>query len=152
MSRLLIDADGCPVKPEAYRVAQRHALSVVVVANTWLAVPAARWIELVVVSDRADAADDWIAAHAGPGDIVVTADIPLAARCVAGGASVLDPRGREFTEHSIGEALANREIGEQLRAIGAITRGPAPLERQDRSRFLQRLDELVRTIARRGGK
>jgi len=146
---IYIDADGSPVKAEAYRVAQRHGLKVVVVANAWLAVPKEPWLELVVVRDRLDAADDWIAEHAGAGDVVVTGDIPLASRCLKKGARVVGPSGRVFTEATIGEALAGREIQAHLRETGVPTGGPAPFGKAERSRFLQRLEELVRAC--RGG-
>ena len=141
---LYVDADGCPVKAEVYRVAQRHGLKVVVVANAWLAAPKEPWLEVVVVHDRLDAADDWIAEHAGAGDIVVTGDIPLASRCLKTGARVVGPSGRVFTEATIGEALAGREIQSHLREMGVQTGGPAPFGKQERSRFLKRLEEVVR--------
>jgi uncharacterized protein YaiI (UPF0178 family) len=141
---LYVDADGCPVKTEIYRVAQRHGLKVVVVANAWLAVPKEPWLERVVVNDRLDAADDWIAGHAGAGDIVVSGDIPLASRCLKRGARVVGPTGRLFTEATIGEALAGREIQSHLREMGVQTGGPAPFGKAERSRFLQRLEELAR--------
>jgi uncharacterized protein YaiI (UPF0178 family) len=147
---LYVDADGCPVKAEVYRVARRHALKVVVVANVWLSAPKEPWLDLVVVNDRLDAADDWIAGHAGAGDIVVSGDIPLASRCLKRGARVLGPSGRVFTEDNIGEALAGREIQSHLRETGIATGGPAPFGKAERSRFLQRLEELVREC-REGG-
>ena len=145
---LYVDADGCPVKQEVYRVATRHALKVVLVANSWMRVPDRDDVELVVVDDQFDAADDWIVARAAEQDIVVTADIPMAARCLKKGARVLSPRGRVFTEDSIGEALANRDLLSHLRELGTITGGPAPFEKKDRSRFLQRLDEIIRAVQR----
>ena len=146
---IYVDADGCPVKDEVYRVAKRHQLSVTVVSNARIFVPGHEGIALVVVEGRFDAADDWIVEHAVTDDIVVTADIPLASRCLASGAVVLDQRGGSFTEDNIGSALANREMMSQLREMGTITRGPAPFEPRDRSRFLHRLDETIRTIRRR---
>jgi uncharacterized protein YaiI (UPF0178 family) len=145
--RILVDADACPVKDEVYRVARRYTLPVKVVANAPLRVPAGALVELVV-RQGFGAADDWIAEHAGPGDVVVTADVPLAARCVAAGAAALDPKGRPFTETDVGAALAMRDLREQLRQSGEMTGGPAPMTARDRSRFLQKLDELV-TAARR---
>jgi uncharacterized protein YaiI (UPF0178 family) len=139
---IYVDADGCPVKPEVYRIAQRHGLKVVVVANAWLAVPKEPWLELVVVCDRLDAADDWIAEHVSGNDIVVSGDIPLASRCLKRGARVVGPFGRVFTEATIGEA--GREIQSHLRELGVTTGGPAPFGKQERSRFLQRLEEVVR--------
>jgi uncharacterized protein len=147
MHTLFVDADACPVKDEVYRVARRYTLPVKVVANAPLRVPAGALVELVV-RQGFGAADDWIAEHAGPGDVVVTADVPLAARCVAAGAAALDPKGRPFTETDVGAALAMRDLREQLRQSGEMTGGPAPMTARDRSRFLQKLDELV-TAARR---
>lgn len=138
-----VDADACPVKDEIYKVAQRYGLAVKVVANAFIPVPAASWIERIVVEAGPDVADDWIAERAAAGDVVVTADIPLAARCLKSRAEVLAPNGRRFTEDSIGSALASRSIGEHLRSIGETTRGPAPFAAADRSRFLQSLDEAV---------
>jgi uncharacterized protein YaiI (UPF0178 family) len=141
---IYVDADGCPVKAEVYRVAQRHGLKVVVVANAWLAAPKEPWLELVVVQDRLDAADDWIAEHVRSGDLVISGDIPLASRCLRRGARVLGPSGRVFTGDNIGEALAGREIQSHLRETGVQTGGPAPFGKAERSRFLQRMEELVR--------
>jgi len=147
--RIFVDADGCPVKDEVYRVARRHELGATVVANARIWIPDEERFTLTVVGDRFDAADDWIAEQAGAGDIVITADIPLAARCLRKGASVLDQRGGEFTEENIGTALANRELMSHLRDLGATTGGPPPFGARDRSRFLHRLDETIRTIRRR---
>jgi uncharacterized protein YaiI (UPF0178 family) len=147
MLTLYVDADACPVKDEVYRVARRYAMPVKVVANSPLRVPGSSLVELVV-RQGFGAADDWIAEHAGRGDVVVTADVPLAARCVAVGAAVLDPKGRPFTEVDIGAALAVRDLREELRQSGMMTGGPAPMTAKDRSRFLGKLDELV-TAARR---
>jgi uncharacterized protein YaiI (UPF0178 family) len=147
---LFVDADGCPVKPEVYRVAKRCGLRVHVVANRWLGIPDDPAVAMVVVGDGFDAADDWIAGHAGPDDVVVTADVPLAARCVAKGAAVLDPKGRRFTADDVGEALAARDLSAHLRESGLITGGPAPFRDRDRSRFLQALDTVIQEIRRRG--
>jgi uncharacterized protein YaiI (UPF0178 family) len=144
--RIFIDADACPVKEETYRVAERYSLHVYVVANAFMAVPRCDWIERVIVPEGPDVADDWIAERAGPNDIVITADIPLAARCVRAGASVLSPIGKAFTEDSIGMSLATRNLMTDLRSAGAITRGPPPLSRQDVSRFLSALDLAVMRI------
>ena len=122
-----LDADACPVKAETYRVAQRYALRVYVVANAWLMVPADPRIERVVVGGGFDAADDWIAARAAADAIVVTADIPLAARCLKAGATVIGPTGRPFTQASIGLALAHRAIAEDRRAMGEATGGPTAM-------------------------
>jgi uncharacterized protein YaiI (UPF0178 family) len=141
---VFVDADACPVKDEIYRVAKRLGLRVLVVANGRLTVPRDPNIELVVVPKGAlDAADDWIAERAGPSSVVVTQDIPLAARCLANGAKALDPRGRVFTDEAIGDALATRELMSQLRDMGTITGGPAPFADKDRSRFLQSIDTVV---------
>jgi uncharacterized protein YaiI (UPF0178 family) len=144
---IYIDADACPVKDETYRVARRYAMRVAVVANAPLRVPADPLVNLVV-SPGFGAADDWIAEQAGPGDIVITADIPLAARCLAKSAIVLDPKGRPFTENDIGAALASRELMDHLRQTGIMTGGPAPMTAKDRSRFLSKLDEAVNSVRR----
>ena len=147
---IYIDADACPVKQEVYRVATRYGLHVIVVANTPMRVPDSDDVELVVVDDQFDAADDWIVDQVTTNDIVISADIPLAARCLEKGARVLDPRGGVFTEDSIGEALAGRELLSQLREMGTISGGPAPFEKRDRSRFLQQLDQTIQTVKRGG--
>jgi uncharacterized protein YaiI (UPF0178 family) len=147
MLTIYVDADACPVKDEVYRVAQRYAMRVAVVANAPLRVPAHPSVELIV-RPGFGAADDWIAEQAGPGDIVVTADIPLAARCLARDARVLGPKGNAFTDNAIGSALATRELLEGLRQGGAITGGPAPMTAKDRSRFLSKLDEAVNAVRR----
>lgn len=148
MLEIFVDADSCPVKDEVYRVATRYGLVVYVVANESHRVPAGDRFRAVLVSDRFDAADDWIAEHAGQGDIVVTGDILLAARCLELGAKVLGPRGRVFQDTSIGEALAAREAQQTLREMGIDAGGPPPFAEKDRSRFLQRLDELVQAVRR----
>ena len=152
MTRILVDADACPVKEEVYRVARRLGVPVVVVANRRMQVPHVTAIELVVVaSGQLDDVDDWIAERAGPGDIVVSADIRLAARCLAGGAQVLAPDGRPFTDEGIGSALATRELMAGLRESGAISGGPPPFAPKDRSRFLHALDEAVHRAERKQG-
>ena len=143
MTVLYVDADACPVKDEVYRVAGRYGLAVFVVCNSWIRTPADPVIRLVVVDEGPDAADDWIAARAGSGDIVVTADIPLAHRSLGAGAQALHPAGRPFTADNIGGALASRAIGEHLRSMGEITSGPRAFAPADRSRFLQALDAAV---------
>ena len=148
MLEIYVDADACPVKDEAYKVARRYGLPVKVVANAFLVVPKEPLIERVVVEEGPDVADDWIAERAGMGDIVVTADIPLAARCLKSGALVIGPAGRAFTPDSIGSALAARGLGEHLRSMGEVTRGPAPFQASDRSRFLSALDEAVHRARR----
>ncbi len=144
---LFVDADACPVKQEIYRVTRRYDMHVAVVANAPLHVPAHALVKLVVCPGFG-AADDWIAEHAGPGDIVVTADIPLAARCLDKGACVLDPKGRAFTENDIGSALALRELMGELRQGGVVTGGPAPMTPKDRSRFLSKLDDAINAVRR----
>jgi uncharacterized protein len=143
-----VDADGCPVKEETYRVAKRYGLHVFVVANSWIRVPDDASIEPVVVSGGFDAADDWIAERAGAGDVVISGDIPLASRCLKNGARVLGTTGREFTDDSIGDALATRELLSHLRMMGTVTGGPAPFSKQDRSRFLQELDRIIQAVRR----
>ena len=143
MTTLYIDADACPVKEEAYRVAGRYKLAVVVVSNSWIRTPADPRVSLVVVDQGPDVADDWIAERAGPGDIVVTADIPLAERALKAGAQALHPAGRPYTPDNIGGALASRAVGEHLRSMGETTRGPPAFAAADRSRFLQALDAAV---------
>jgi len=147
MHTIYIDADACPVKDETYRVARRYTMRVMVAANATLRVPADPLIELVLRQDFG-AVDDWIAEQAGPGDIVITADIPLAARCVARAARVLDVRGRVLTENDIGAAVALRDLMVELRQAGTATGGPAPMTPRDRSRFLAKLDEMVNAVRR----
>ena len=137
------------MKTEIYRVAERYKLKVFVVSNSYLNVPRDPRHELVVVSDSFDAADNWIAERAGPGDIVVTADIPLADRALKAGASVIGNTGVPFTAASIGMAMANREPMSNLRAMGEVTGGPKPMTQRDRSRFLSALDEAIQKINRR---
>ena len=149
MSVIYVDADACPVKDEVYRVAARYGIPVTLVANARMRVPEGGAVKLVLVAGgQLDSADDWIAERAGAKDIVVTADIPLASRCVAAGARVLDPRGRVHTEDSVGDALATRNLMSQLREVGAVTGGPSPHAKRDTSLFLQKLDELVQRIRR----
>ena len=150
MSKILVDADACPVKQEVYRVARRYGLRVTLVANSPMYVPAEDWIELVVVSDQLDAADNWIVEYATKNDIVISGDIPLASRCLKKGARVLGPKGGIFTDDSIGDALATRDLMSHLRDVGIVTGGPAPFEKRDRSRFLHSLDTIIQAI--RNGK
>ena len=140
MLEIYVDADGCPVKDEVYRVAGRYGLRVWVVANDWLRVPDDPLVTRVTVSEGLDRADDWIAERIGPGDIAITADVPLADRCVKRGARVIAPSGRAFTEASIGSDLASRNLMTALREAGTIRGGGRPFTRQDRSRFLGALD------------
>ena len=146
---IFVDADACPVKQEVYRVASRYRLDVTLVANSWMRIPNERWIALEVVEDGFDAADDWIVEHVQPHDIVVTADIPLANRCLKAGARVIGTTGNPFTEDNIGQAVATRDLLSELRGAGEITGGPPPLNKRDRSRFLQQLDEVIQKIRRR---
>ena len=148
--RIFIDADACPVKDETYRVAARYKLKVYVVANSPILIPRAPGLERVVVEAGPDVADDWIVEHAGRGAIVVTADVPLASRCVKKGADVLAPTGRPFSETSIGMALATRNLMDQLRSAGQTTGGPPPFGPRDRSRFLGALDNVVTRLKRAG--
>ena len=143
MIEIFVDADACPVKDEVYAVAARHGMPVALVANSRMRVPEDLGVEMIVVGNEPDAADDWIAVHVQPGDVVVTADIPLAARCLEAGAFVLGHTGRPFGADSIGGMLAGRELASDLRAAGLVSGGPPPLSRKDRSRFSARLDELV---------
>ena len=140
---LYIDADACPVKDEALRVARRHQLPVVLVSNSGLRPSPDPLVRQVVVSDGFDAADNWIAERAGPGDIVVTADVPLAARCVKAGAQVLGPTGRPFTPTNIGMASAMRDLKAHLRETGADRGFNASFTKEDRSKFLQALELAV---------
>jgi uncharacterized protein len=143
---IYVDADSSPVKHEAIRVAKRYGLKTFLVSNSRLNVLHDESVEVVVVNDHLDAADDWIVEHITENDVAISADIPLASRCLKKGARVLDPKGRVFTEDSIGEVLANRDIMTFLRDLGNITGGPPPYSKQDRSRFLQRLDDLIHAI------
>ena len=147
---IYVDADACPVKAEVYRVAERHRLKVHVVANSFIAVPREPFIERVVVGGGFDAADDWIAERVSRGDIVVTADVPLASRCVKAGADAIAPNGRAFTEASVGMALATRNLMQDLREAGAVTGGPKPFSARDRSAFLSALDLAVVRLKRAG--
>jgi uncharacterized protein YaiI (UPF0178 family) len=149
MTTLYIDADACPVKDEVYKVATRYQLPVFVVSNSWIRTPALKLVTSVVVDEGPDIADDWIAERAGPSDVVITADIPLADRALKAGAATIHPTGRVFTPDNIGAALASRGIGEHLRSMGEITGGPKPFTPADRSKFLQALDTAVVKARRR---
>jgi len=146
---IFIDADGCPVKQEVYRVAKRYGLKVILVSNSRMGAPQKDWLEIVIVDGQFNATDDWIAEHVSENDIVITGDIPLASRCLEKDAQVLGPSGRIFTKESIGEALASRELLSHLRDLGTLTGGPAPFAKRDRSRFLQRLDETIQAVRSR---
>lgn len=147
---IFVDADACPVKAEVYRVAERHRLKVYVVSNSFIFVPRDPSIERVVVASGPDEADNWIAERVRRGAIVVTADIPLASRCIKAGAEVIAPNGRAFTESSIGMVLATRNLMDQLRSTGEITGGPKPFSPRDRSAFLGTLDRTVVRLQRAG--
>jgi uncharacterized protein len=142
-----VDADACPVKAEAVKVATRHALEVTFVANAWLQLPRGPRVRMQVVSGAFDAADDWIVAQLEAGDIVVTADIPLASLALKKGAHVLGPAGKPFTDDNIGNALATRELMADMRAYG-VGGGPPPFDQRDRSRFLQALELMIREASR----
>lgn len=144
--KIYIDADGCAVKEEVYRVAERYQIPVLVVANKWMNIPSSPRIEMKVVSRDFDAADDWIAENAQTRDIVITADILLADRCVKKSVRVLGPKGEEFTEDNVGSAVANRELMQNLRHMGEMRGGPAPMDKKDRSRFLGKLDQIIQSL------
>jgi len=148
---IYVDADACPVKSEIYRVAGRYGLSVTLVANSWMRIPEDPRIALEVVRAGLDEADQWIVKRVQRNDVVVTADIPLASRCLEKGAHVIGTSGEPFTEDNIGGALATRDLLTELRGAGEITGGPRPITKRDRSRFLQRLDEIVQALRRRRG-
>lgn len=146
---ILVDADACPVKAEIYRVAERHGVMTIVVANSPIAVPRDPRVERVVVAGGLNVADDWIAEHAAAGTIVVTADIPLADRAIKAGATAIAPNGR-LLDVSIGMTLATRNLLEELRATGVVTGGPKPFTAKDRSAFLSALDQAIRRLKRQG--
>jgi len=152
LTEIFVDGDACPVKDEVYAVASRIGLAVIVVANQRINVPHDLGVEMIVVEAGPDAADDWIAEEIKASDVVVTADIPLAARCLEVGALALGTNGREFTTDSIGGALATREIKAHVRETGVMTGGPPPLSPRDRSRFSNMLDQVVRRAMRRSGE
>ncbi len=146
MLHIFVDADACPVKKEVYRVAGRYRLDVTLVANSWMKIPNDRRIALQIVDDGLDAADDWIVEQVQPHDIVVTADIPLASRCLREGACVIGTTGKPFTEDNIGGAVATRDLLSALRDAGELSGGPPPLRKRDRSRFLHQLDGMIQSI------
>lgn len=147
---IYVDADACPVKEEALRVADRHGLAIVYVSNAWMRLPEGLNVQRVVVAEGPDAADDWIAERIGKGDVAVTADIPLAARCLKAGAQAIGPTGKPFTEAGIGMALAMRELSQHLRETGESRGFNASFTRQDRSRFLEALELAVQKTKRQG--
>lgn len=148
---IYVDADACPVKAETVKVAERHGLPVVFVANAWLAVPRAPKVRVQVVPGSFDAADDWIATQVQRDDVVITSDIPLASRCLKAGARVVKPSGQRFTDDNIGNALAGRELAAELRAYG-VGGGPPPFGPKDRSRYLDALELVVRSAKQSLGR
>lgn len=146
--RILVDADACPVKDEVYRVAARHGLEVKIVSNSPLRISADSLVTMVVVGEGIDVADDWIADNAREDDIVITGDIPLAARVLRRGAHAIGFAGRAFTPENIGDALATRDLLAGLREQGEGGSGPAPFRKQDRSRFLQELERMIQQVRR----
>jgi uncharacterized protein YaiI (UPF0178 family) len=146
--RIFVDADACPVKDEIYRVAARYALPVFVVAAGFIRVPEDPLIERVAAGSGMDAADNWIVEQVGAGDIVITADIPLASRAIKAGSAVIAPNGRAFTEADIGMTLAVRNLMHDLRSAGEVTGGPRPFSPRDRSAFLSALDQTIRRLRR----
>ena len=151
MKIIYIDADACSVKSETYKVAERWQWQVVVVANQYIQTPRSEFIRMVTVEKGDDVADDWIADKCEPGDVVITNDIPLAARCLDKAVRVLGQKGKEFSEDSIGDALASRELSQSLREMGVMTGGPKPMEQKDRSRFLGKLDQILVALDREFG-
>jgi len=152
MLHIFIDADACPVKKEVYRVAKRYKLNVTLVANSWMRIPDESWLSLEIVKDGLDEADDWIVEKVQPNDIVISADIPLASRCLKKEASVIGPTGNPFTKDNIGDAVATRDLLTNIRSTGEITGGPPPLSKQDRSNFLQQMDNVIQSILRKSLK
>ena len=148
MREVYVDADACPVKDEVLKVAARHKWPIHMVSNSWMRLPETPLINRIVVPEGPDVADDWIAERAGSGDLVITNDIPLAARCLEQGARALRPTGKAFTEDNIGMGLAMRDLSAQLRESGEITGGPASFTRQDRSRFLSAMEDAIQAINR----
>jgi len=150
LTDIYVDGDACPVREEIYRVAARLRLNVLVVSNGSRPIrpPGTSNVRMIMVGDTADAADDWIAGHISGADVCVTSDIPLAARCLKKGARVVSPTGKQWTQANIGNALAGREIARHLRELGTNTRGPAPLTKRDRSRFLDTLDTALQAAMR----
>lgn len=145
---IYVDADACPVKQEVCKVAKRYGLKVTFVSNSPMRVPQQEAVKLILVDNQFDAVDDWIVEHISKDDIVITADIPLAYRCLKIGSQVLGPTGRAFTDANIGSVMATRNLLAELRGAGTMTSGPLPFQKQDRSRFLQRLDQIIQDIRR----
>ena len=151
MLRIFVDADACPMKDEIYRVAERYALQVTLVANSRMRIPDKGGIELVVVGEGLDVADDWIVDGAERDDIVISADLLLAARCLQKGAHVIGTTGQPFVDDNIGSLLALRDLHAELREAGALRGGPPPLQKRDRFRFLQSLDAVIQRVRRESG-
>lgn len=149
-AQIYIDADGCPVKEEVYKVAERYQMKVTLVANKALNIPLSSLLEMKVVSGNFDAADDWIVENAQAHDIVVTTDILLAERCVKKSVRALSSKGEEFTEDNIGSSVANRELMQNLRHMGEMRGGPAPMDKKARSNFLNKLDQIIQSVKRAG--
>lgn len=148
---IYVDADACPVKQEVYRVAERYAVKVVIVANSYIAIPRDNdLVERVIVPSGLDVADDWIAERSRPGSIVITADIPLASRAISAGAVAIAPNGKTHTQSNIGNTLATRNLMDSLRSAGEITGGPAPFSAKDRAAFLSALDLALVRLKRAG--
>ena len=152
MLEIFVDADACPVKDEVLRVADRHDLAVHIVSNSWLRLTAGPRVHRVVVGDGFDAADDWVCDHIGPGDVCITADIALAARCLAKGARALGPAGRAFTDANIGMAQAMRDLSSHLRQTGESRGFNPPFTGQDRSRFLRAFEDMIQEVKRHAAK
>ncbi len=147
---IYIDADGCPVKDEIYRVSERYQVPVTIVANKYISIPLNPLLKMQVVSEGFDAADDWIVDQVTSRDIVVTADILLADRCLKKQARVLGHKGVEYTEDNIGSAVANRELMQNLRQMGEVRGGPSPMDKKARSQFLGKLDQILQSLKRQG--
>ena len=141
---IYVDADACPVKDEIIRVGERHRTEMLFVCDGGLRRPNSQWARLVIVDGGLDAADDWIAEHIGPGDVFVTADIPLADRCIKAGAIGIDPRGKAWTADNIGASLATRNLMSDLREAGTVTSGAKPFGPKDRSAFLNGMEQVMR--------
>jgi uncharacterized protein YaiI (UPF0178 family) len=148
MTKIYVDADACPVKAEVIRVAQRHTLEVIYVSNSWMRLPEEWGAKLQVVDDQFDAADNWIVEQIVEGDIAITADIPLAHRVIDAGGRAVDPQGRVFTDKNIGDILATRDLLHTLRGSGEITGGPPPFKKENRSKFLQCLEQIIQELKR----
>ncbi len=150
MTKIYLDADACPVKEETFKVAERYKLHVFVVANKPMHLPTHDRIEMITVSGGFDAADDWIVEQATSNDVVVTTDILLAERCVKKSVRTLSPKGEEFTEDNVGSAVANRDLMQNLRHMGEMRGGPAPMDKKARSNFLAKLDQILQSLKRAG--